>query len=42
MNTMNAIKRKKGKYPKLTQGVVKVKAGVGRLIELQEQGYASI
>jgi intracellular sulfur oxidation DsrE/DsrF family protein len=42
LNTMNKIKRKKGKFPQLTKGVVKVKAGVGRLIELQEQGYAYI
>ena len=42
LNTMSKIKRKKGKFPQLTKGVVKVKAGVGRLIELQEQGYAYI
>ena len=42
MNTMNKIKAKKGHLPKLTSGVGTVKAGVARIIELQEQGYAYV
>ena len=42
MNTMSAIKRKKGHFPKLSKGVGKVSAGVGRIIELQEKGYSYI
>ena len=42
MNTMAKFKKKKGHFPKLTEGVGKVKAGVGRIIELQEQGYSYI
>ena len=42
MNTMAKVKRKTGKNPVLTKGVGKVHAGVGRIIELQEQGYAYI
>jgi len=42
MNTMNKMKAKKGHLPKLTEGVDTVKAGVSRIIELQEQGYAYI
>ena len=38
-NTMSKIERKKGKKPKLTEGVGIVPAGVGRIMELQEQGY---
>ena len=41
-NTMNKVKKKKGHLPKLTEGVVQVKAGVARIMELQEQGYAYI
>jgi len=41
-NTMNKVKRKTGKMPVLLEGVGKVKAGVARIIELQEQGYAYI
>jgi len=41
-NTMNKVKKKKGKLPKLTEGVTQVKAGVARIMELQEQGYAYI
>lgn len=40
MNTMNKIKAKKGHLPKLTDGVSTVKAGVSRIMELQEEGYA--
>jgi hypothetical protein len=39
-NTMEKIERKTGKTPELTEGVQIVPAGVGRIIELQEQGYA--
>lgn len=39
-NTMAKIERKTGKKPELTEGVEIVPAGVGRIIELQEQGYA--
>lgn len=39
-NTIAKIKKKTGKEPVLTDGVVKVGPGVGRIIELQEQGYA--
>jgi len=42
MNTMNKIKAKKGHLPKLTEGVGTVKAGVARIIELQEQGYSYV
>ncbi len=42
MNTMNKFKKKHGHYPKLTEGVEKTKAGVARIIELQEQGYSYI
>lgn len=41
-NTMNKIKRKTGKMPVLTKAVRKVQAGIGRIVELQEQGYAYI
>ncbi len=41
-NTMNKIKKKKGHLPKLTEGVGQVKAGVARIMELQEEGYAYI
>jgi intracellular sulfur oxidation DsrE/DsrF family protein len=41
-NTMNKIKKKKGKLPILTDGVQIVPAGVGRIVELQEQGYSYI
>jgi intracellular sulfur oxidation DsrE/DsrF family protein len=42
MNTMNNIKAKKGHLPKLTEGVDTTQAGVARIIELQEKGYAYI
>ena len=41
-NTMNNVKRKKGKLPLLVDGVEVVPAGVQRIMELQEQGYAYI
>ena len=39
-NTMAKIEKKTGKKPKLTEGVGTVPAGVARIMELQEQGYA--
>jgi len=41
-NTMEKVKRKTGKLPVLLEGVKTVKAGVARIIELQEHGYAYI
>lgn len=41
-NTMKKIEKKKGKLPKLTEGVSTVPAGVARIMELQEQGYAYV
>jgi len=42
MNTMNKIKAKKGHLPKLSEGVGTVKAGVSRIMELQEEGYSYV
>ena len=39
---MNTIKRKKGRLPQLVDDVEVVPAGVQRIMELQEQGYAYI
>ena len=41
-NTMDAIERKTGKKPELIEGVVRVPAGVIRVMELQEQGYSYV
>ncbi|MBW5290946.1 MAG: hypothetical protein Rsou_1208 [Candidatus Ruthia sp. Asou_11_S2] len=41
-NTMKAVKRKKGKFPTLTDGVNIVPFGVVRIGELQQQGYSYI
>jgi len=41
-NTMNHMKKKTGKSPVLSEGVGTVKAGVARIMELQEQGYSYI
>lgn len=41
-NTMKGIKKKSGAEPTLISGVEVVPAGVGRIVELQEQGYAYI
>jgi len=41
-NTMNKIAKKKGKKPQLVEGVRVVPAGVLRIVELQEQGYAYV
>lgn len=39
-NTMAKIQKKTGTLPVLTDGVGKVKAGVARIVELQESGYS--
>jgi len=39
-NTMAKIEKKTGKKPQLTEGVGVVKAGVARIMALQEQGYS--
>ena len=41
-NTMHSIKEKTGFLPKLVEDVKIVRAGVARIIELQEQGYSYI
>ncbi len=41
-NTMKAVEKKTGKVPQLTEGVKVVSAGVERIVELQEKGYAYI
>ncbi len=41
-NTMKKVAKKSGKMPKLLEGVGLVKAGVVRIVELQEQGYAYV
>ncbi len=41
-NTMKKVARKTGKEPKLLEGVKVVQAGVLRIMELQEQGYAYV
>ncbi len=41
-NTMNGFKKKKGHFPKLTDGVGKTPSGVVRIGELQQQGYSYI
>ena len=41
-NTMDAQKKKTGLLPVLLDGVTAVNAGVARIMELQEQGYAYI
>lgn len=39
-NTMAKVEKKTGKKPQLTEGVGTVQAGVARIMELQEEGYA--
>jgi len=39
-NTMTKVEKKTGKKPVLTEGVGMVQAGVVRILELQEEGYA--
>ena len=41
-NTMAKIEQKSGKKPQLAEGVQVVPAGVIRIMELQQQGYAYI
>lgn len=41
-NTMKGIKKKTGKMPVLIKGVQVVPAGVSRIMELQEKGYAYV
>jgi len=41
-NTMNKVAKKSGSMPVLIDGVQVVPAGVMRIMELQEQGYAYI
>ena len=41
-NTMKKVEKKTGKKPVLLSGVTMVKAGVSRIMELQEQGYSYI
>lgn len=42
MNTLISIKEKTGFMPKLIEGVTTTKAGVVRIIELQEHGYSYV
>lgn len=41
-NTMKKVEKKSGKKPVLAEGVGEVPAGVVRIMELHEQGYAYI
>ncbi len=41
-NTMKKVAKKSGKMPELLEGVDQVTAGVVRIMELQQQGYAYI
>ena len=41
-NTIKKVEKKKGKLPKLAEGVGTVDAGVVRIMELQGEGYAYI
>jgi hypothetical protein len=41
-NTMKGVEKKTGKMPVLLDGVKVVEAGVLRIMELQEQGYAYV
>lgn len=41
-NTMSKVAKKSGKKPVLLEGVDQVTAGVARIMELQQQGYAYI
>ncbi len=42
MNTLISVKEKTGFMPKLIDGVTTTKAGVVRIIELQEHGYSYV
>jgi intracellular sulfur oxidation DsrE/DsrF family protein len=41
-NTMKTVAEKSAKMPELLEGVGRVTAGVARIMELQQQGYAYI
>jgi hypothetical protein len=41
-NTMKKVAKKSGKMPELLEGVGQVTAGVARIMELQQQGYAYV
>lgn len=41
-NTMHMIKRRKGKLPRMVEGIQVVPSGVAKVVELQEQGYSYI
>ena len=41
-NTMSKVTKKTGNAPVLLEGVTSVNAGVARIMELQQQGYAYI
>ena len=41
-NTMDKVAKKTGKMPELLEGVGQVTAGVARIMELQQQGYAYV
>ena len=41
-NTMKKVAKKTGKDPELLNGVTVVTAGVARIMELQEEGYAYV
>ncbi|MDH5649996.1 MAG: DsrE family protein [Gammaproteobacteria bacterium] len=41
-NTMAKVAKKTGKTPELVEGVKIVKAGVSRIMELQQNGYAYV
>ena len=41
-NTMKKVEKKTGNMPKLLEGVGQVTAGVARIMELQQNGYAYI
>ena len=41
-NTMDKVTKKTGKRPDLTEGVHIVKAGVSRIMQLQQNGYAYV
>ncbi len=42
MNTLISVKERTGFMPKLIEGVTTTKAGVARIIELQEHGYSYV
>ena len=42
MNTLTSIKKETGFMPKLIEGVTTTKAGIPRIMELQEHGYSYV